>query len=71
MNVNITGSNASNSYSDDSDIDIHFNSPKFKKDKVDEFNTLLHNYFDKLVVAHPELSAVNGVKAEVYMQPNP
>ena len=71
VNVNLTGSNTSNSYSKDSDIDIHFNSPNLKKDKVDQFNKLLRKKFEELVQQKPELGEVNGVKAELYMQPNP
>lgn len=49
MNVNITGSNTSNCYSSKSDIDIHFNSPKLKKDKADDFNKLFKKKFEELV----------------------
>lgn len=71
MNVRLTGSNTSNSYSSNSDLDIHFNSPKFKKEKADDFNAMLREKFSELVSQHPELGEVNGVKTEVYMQPNP
>ena len=70
MSVHLTGSNTSNSYSSSSDLDIHFSSPKFKKDKADEFNNILRKKFEELVAQHPELGEVNGVKTEVYMQPN-
>ena len=71
MHVNITGSNTSNSYSSNSDLDIHFSSPKLKKDKADDFNKLFRQKFEQLVAQHPELGEVNGIKTEVYMQPNP
>ena len=71
MNVNLTGSNTSNSYSKDSDIDIHFNSPKFKKNKADEFNKMFRKKFEEFVAQNPELGSINGVKTEIYMQPNP
>ena len=69
--VHITGSITSNSYSKNSDVDIHFTSPKFKAEKADEFNKILRKKFDELVAKHPELGSINGVKTEVYMQPNP
>ena len=69
--VNITGSNTSNSYSSSSDIDIHFNSPNFKVEKADDFNKIFRKKFEELVAQKPELGEVNGVKTEVYMQPNP
>ena len=71
MHVNITGSSTSNSYSSNSDIDIHFNSPKFKTDKADEFNKLFRKAFERLVSQRPELADINGIKTEIYMQPNP
>lgn len=49
MGVHITGSNTSNSYSADSDLDIHFNLPKLKKSKADDFNKLLRKKFEQLV----------------------
>lgn len=50
MGVRITGSNTSNSYSVSSDLDVHFNSPKLKKSKADDFNKLFHKKFEQLVV---------------------
>jgi len=38
MNARIIGSITSNCYSSDSDIDLHFSSPKFKAERADEFN---------------------------------
>ena len=71
MNVNITGSNTSNCYSKNSDIDIHFNSPKLKKDKADDFNKIFREKFEELITSKPELGEVNGIKIEIYMQANP
>lgn len=71
MGVHITGSNTSNSYSASSDLDIHFNSPKLKKSKADDFNKLLRKKFEQLVAQRPSLGEVNGVRIEVYMQANP
>lgn len=71
MGVHITGSNTSNSYSASSDLDVHFNSPKFKKSRADDFNKLLRKKFEQLVIQRPDLGEVNGVRIEVYMQANP
>lgn len=71
MHVNITGSSTSNSYSKNSDIDIHFSSPKFIASKSDDFNKMFRKKFEELVADKPELGDINGVKTEIYMQPNP
>lgn len=71
MGVHITGSNTSNSYSASSDLDVHFNSPKFKKSRADDFNRLFRKKFEQLVAQRPGLGEVNGVRIEVYMQANP
>lgn len=70
MNVNITGSITSNTYSNSSDIDIHFSSDKFKKDKVDEFNKMFRDSFEKFAQQNPDVASINGLKTEIYMQPN-
>lgn len=44
--VNMTGSITSNSYSDDSDIDLHFNSPLVKKSDAEEVNKRLRDSFE-------------------------
>lgn len=71
MRVNLTGSNTSNSYSNNSDLDIHFNSPHFKKEKADDFNKVFRQKFEKFIAQHPELGNIDGIKTEVYMQANP
>lgn len=71
ISIHITGSNTSNSYSSKSDLDVHFSSPLFKVDKADQFNKIFRQKFEELVAQHPELGEVNGVKIELYMQPNP
>lgn len=71
VNVHITGSNTSNSYSSNSDLDVHFSSSLFKADKADEFNKIFRKKFEELATQKPELGEVNGVKIELYMQPNP
>lgn len=72
MRVNITGSITSNSYSEqNSDIDVHFNSPRLKTSKADEFNKIFKKAFEDLVVQKPELGTANGIRIEIYMQANP
>lgn len=71
MGANLAGSITSNSYGDDSDLDIHFNSENVKKDKVDEFNKLLRSAFDEEFKRDfPDLSIVDGHPIEVYFQKN-
>lgn len=71
MNVNITGSITSNSYSERSDVDIHFSSPKLKKDKVDEFNKIFKKKFEIFKAQNPQYAEIDGYKTEIYMQANP
>ena len=71
MKVNITGSITSNSYSNSSDIDIHFSSDRLKKDKADEFNRIFKRKFEDFAQQNPDVADINGVKTEIYMQSNP
>lgn len=71
--VNMTGSITSNSYSDDSDIDLHFNSPLVKKADAEEVNKRLRDAFEvefKAAVS-PDDAQVGGHPIEVYFQANP
>lgn len=74
LNINITGSITSNSYTKNADIDIHFNSPKFYD--VDEktqnkLNTLLKTIFDEFKNRYSEeYYMIETHPIEVYFQTN-
>ena len=71
--VHITGSIASNSYDDASDIDLHFCSETFKPDDIDQFNKEFRAAF--AAEFGPETGSENGFigvhPIEVYFQTNP
>ena len=70
--LHVTGSIASNSYGDKSDIDLHFCSDTFKPDDPDEFNKEFRKAFAEEF--GPETGSENGFigvhPIEVYFQPN-
>jgi len=71
--VNIVGSMTSNSYSDTSDIDLHFNSTEVTEYEAEEFNKTFRADFDENFKDMFEESdwKINGHPIEVYFQSNP
>ena len=70
--VHIIGSIASNQYSDESDIDIHFygNELDFRDKDPDDFNAEMRAAFKKFTAANPQYADVGGHPVEVYAQRN-
>ena len=70
--VHIIGSIASNQYSDESDIDIHFYGDMldFKGKDPDDFNAEMRAAFKKFTVANPQYADIGGHPVEVYAQRN-
>ena len=67
--VHVIGSIASNSYSDDSDIDLHFASDTFSPDDPDSFNRDLRRRFEE-VFAGTDCAVIGTHPVEVFFQPN-
>ena len=71
-NIHIIGSITSNSYSAESDIDLHFCSDKIKSGKAEAFNDVLKTKFGELIEGPaPELSAIGEYPIQVYFQEYP
>lgn len=71
MGANLTGSITSNSYGQNSDIDIHFNSKNVKSDKADEFTKLIRTAFEEEFKRDfPEFAVIDEHPIEVYFQKN-
>lgn len=69
--IHIIGSITSNSYADDSDVDIHFCSDEFKPDDVDQFNRDFRAAFEKdFVEITPDDAKIGTHPIEVYFQHN-
>lgn len=71
-NVRVVGSIASNSYSDESDVDLHFSGGGVDfggKSKMD-FNKDFKHAFEKFVEANPRLASIGGRPVEVFAQKN-
>lgn len=73
FNVNIVGSMTSNSYSDDSDIDLHFNSKEISEDEAEEFNKIFRADYEENFkdIFSPDDYNIGGHPIEVYFQSNP
>lgn len=69
--LHITGSITSNSYSSESDIDLHFNSDEIEQVDAEQFNKDLRKQFDVLKKNHPEISKLGTHPIELYFQKNP
>lgn len=68
--VRIVGSIASNSYSKNSDIDVHITSPNIKKGKQLEFNTALRKAIKKMKETKPSALKIGSHDIEIYFQAN-
>ena len=69
--VNITGSITSNSYSKDSDIDVHIYSPVIPQDKADNYNKQLRvAYEETFKDSFSETDKIGSHPIEVYFQVN-
>ena len=69
--VNITGSITSNSYSKDSDIDVHIYSPSIPQDKADNYNKQLRiAYEETFKDSFSETDKIGSHPIEVYFQVN-
>lgn len=66
--VHIIGSIASNQYSDESDIDIHFygNELDFGGKDPDDFNAEMRAAFKKFIANNPQYADIGGHQVEVY-----
>lgn len=69
--LHITGSITSNSYSSESDIDLHFNSDEIEQVDAEQFNKDLRKGFEDLKNNHPEISKLGTHPIELYFQKNP
>lgn len=70
--ANITGSITSNTFTPDSDIDVHIHSPEISEDDVEELNKLLRKSFGERYKAdNSEKCFIGGHPLEVYLQSNP
>ena len=70
--VHVIGSIASNSYSEESDVDVHFYGDCIEKAEpdVDGFNKRFKAAFREFAAEHPEYAEIGGHPVEVYAQPN-
>lgn len=69
--IHIIGSIASNTYSDESDIDVHIVSKRLYKDKEAEFNSLMKkDYKDNYVQLHQDDALIGTHQIELYVQYN-
>lgn len=66
--VHIIGSIASNRYTDESDIDVHFygNELDFGGKDPDDFNAEMRAAFKKFIAANPQYADIGGHPVEVY-----
>ena len=66
--VHIIGSIASNQYSDESDIDVHFygNELDFGGKDPDDFNAEMRAAFKKFIATNPQYADIGGHPVEVY-----
>lgn len=70
VRVRLVGSLMSNSYSDSSDIDVHFSSEQVKKNKLDRLNTLMRKASDQYSAAYPDMMSVAGHPIQAYFLDN-
>ena len=70
--IHIIGSIAANSYSEDSDIDLHFygDGVDFKDLSPEEFNSNFRKAFAEFAKENPMYADIGGHPIEVYAQPN-
>ena len=64
--VHIIGSICSNLYAADTDIDLHFLSPKANPEKADELIGLLRTKFEQMKAMNPEIGRIGDHPIEVY-----
>lgn len=68
--VHIIGSICSNLYAADTDIDLHFLSPRIRPEKVDDMIRLLRTKFEQMKALRPEIGLIGDHPIEVYFQVN-
>lgn len=71
MHAMMVGSLTSNSYSDESDIDIHVSSDAVDEVDADKLTDDVKNAFkDEFAVQYPEYAEIEGYRVEVFFQKN-
>lgn len=72
VGIHIIGSIASNQYSDDSDIDLHFYKDGFDLNgqTSEDFNINFRKEFSEFIKNNPELAKIDKYPIEVYFQEN-
>lgn len=70
LNLNITGSITSNQYSEKSDVDLHFNSPSFSEEKIDNLNRVMRELFEDEYKQNND-TKIGTHEIEIYFQINP
>ena len=69
--VHVIGSIASNQYSDESDVDVHFYGDiDFGEEDTADFNRRFRDAFAEFAEENPEYAEIGGRRVEVFAQPN-
>lgn len=70
VHVRLVGSLMSNSYSDSSDIDVHFSSDLVRKSRLDDLNQLIWEAVQEYKAEYPDMLDVAGHPLEAYFLDN-